>query len=89
MSINAVSGVSQSSQPADQPAPIKPAAAVSPFGQQLDAQSGQADAAQGHHQHHHKGGTSQSVTSSAASAASVAGVAASKSVAPSLLNLLS
>jgi hypothetical protein len=86
MSIGAINGVSQSTQPMDQPLAITPAAAVTPFGHQLDAQSGEATVARGHHHDH--GGASQSVTSSPASAASVAGLAPHGSTASSLLNLL-
>ncbi len=82
MSISAISGVSQASkQNDDVPPAVTSAPSVTPFSQQLDAQT----AAKGHHHHH--GGAAQSVTSSAATAASAAGIATPAGIAAALLHV--
>lgn len=86
MSINAVNGVSQSIRQQSQPQATTPSPTVTPFSQQLDAETAKAGG-HGHH-HHHGGGGSQSVTSSPAAAASASGGGAIGLLASSVLKLL-
>ena len=88
MSIRSINGVSPATPQTDEPQAITPAPAVTPFSQQLDAQTAQQGPAHAQH-HHHLGEASRSVISSAATAASVAGVAPPVALAASVLNLLS
>ncbi len=70
MSVHAAGAASQLSQQTGKAQATKPAPAVTPFSQQLDAQANRLGATGGHGHH---AGKSQSVTSSVKSLAAVAG----------------
>jgi hypothetical protein len=73
MSVSAVSGIAQITQTSGPQASTPPASAVTPFGQQLDAQTARLSAAR-HHEHHGDG--LQSLPVAAASAATAAATTA-------------
>jgi hypothetical protein len=87
MSINAVNGVSQPIPQTDRPRAATSTSGLSPFSQELDAQSAQPGAARGHHHGHHEDAT-QPVASAATDAAPPAQAKSPNAVLSAVLKLL-